>query len=160
MWMMTLMIRIDGGQGVHDHGDAAQGMGKKSANQGCQNMKPVMSSRTRQIPKTQNTSFWPALYLPTSGMLSSWPLSSSGARRVQAVSLFVQKLSRQTWKKRNTKPSTMSTPKKGCRMRVQVPPPNSAVKKKNTGWKNARPDRPAQMKSSATSQWLMRVRSG
>jgi hypothetical protein len=54
------------------------------------------------------------------------------------------------------KDRNISTPMKGCRMRVQGPPPNRWVRKKNAGWNSANPERPARMKAIATTQWLLR----
>ena len=39
-----------------------------------------------RIDIDQNTIFWPALYLPTSGSLSSWPVSTSRSRAIQVPS--------------------------------------------------------------------------
>ena len=56
------------------------------------------------MPKAQNTSFWPALYLPTGGMLDLSPLSIFGAlaihgalktRRVDIASFAAQCVLRQ-----------------------------------------------------------------
>ena len=41
-------------------------------------------------------------------------------------------------------------------LRAQVPPPNRLLRKKNAGWKNASPDRPAPRKKSTINQWLVR----
>jgi hypothetical protein len=67
--------------------------------------------------------------------------------------------SRHMVKNKNTKPSTISTPMKGCRMRVHGPPPNSALRKNRLGWKKARPESAAAKNMIATNQWFMRVAS-
>ncbi|MNR52910.1 hypothetical protein D3C85_1728320 [compost metagenome] len=54
-------------------------------------------------------------------------------------------------KKRN-----MATPRNGCRMRVQGPPPKKLLSQNRAGWNSARPESPARMKRMATAQWLLR----
>jgi hypothetical protein len=65
-------------------------------------------------------------------------------------------LSRQWCKASSAKETNIKSPRKGCRMRVQGPPPNRLAKKYRLGWKKARPDSPASTKLTATTQWVMR----
>ena len=135
------------------------GMGTPSAKYGCQKKKPVNSSTSRHSALTQNTSFCPALYLATGGMPASWPRSISGVWRSHSVSVRRQRFSCQTAKKIGTNASTIARPRKGWRMRLQTPPPNSPDNGNSAGWNSARPDNPAAKNRSATTQWVRRVRS-
>ena len=57
-------------------------------------------------------------------------------RSLSVIRLWRQKRSMNV----NRKNRNITTPMNGCRMRVQGPPPNRLVRKKNDGWKNASPD--------------------
>src|SRR5262245_55869895 len=66
----------------------------------------------------QNTSFWPALYLPTSGTLSSWLDSTSPARDSQVPSSGFHRLAFQNRRKRPRKLKNRTTPIQGWMIRV------------------------------------------
>ncbi|SST06921.1 Uncharacterised protein [Acinetobacter baumannii] len=63
------------------------------------------------------------------------------------------------WAKRTTRPrkkTNIASPRKGCRIRVQGPPPNRLVSQNSAGWNSASPDNPAMKNRIATAQWLLR----
>ncbi len=56
----------------------------------------------------------------------------------------------------SAKPIAISTPRNGCRIRVQGPPPSKPLNQYSDGWNNASPERAATMNRMATIQWLVR----
>jgi formate dehydrogenase gamma subunit len=69
----------------------------RSGNHACQNRMPVAVSTTRLMLIDQNTSFWPALYLPTGGMLSLLPANISSALPSHSRSVSLSTLSRHSF---------------------------------------------------------------
>ncbi len=117
---------------------------------------PETSSTSMLASSAQNSSFWPGLYLPMGGTPSSWlritlPTFFSHSRSLPEKKLALQK---RITRPRNS--TNIATPRKGCRMRVQGPPPNRLLSQNSAGWNSARPDRPARMNRIATAQWLLR----
>ena len=117
---------------------------------------PDTNSTSMATPRNQNSSFCPPLYLPISGMLWSSPLTISLARFTHSQSASRMRL--RPWKRKNitTKNSIITTPMKGCRMRVQVPPPKSMVSGNSAGWNRDSPESASRMKQMPVTQWLAR----
>src|SRR5699024_6238096 len=106
---------------------------KLGANHGRQNNTPVMTKANRLSVINQKIIFCPKLYLPTgkSGFTSPRNMRPDCLRHSLSARLKI--LSLTTRKNMMIKPRNISTPKKGCKMRVQVPPPNKLFKKYSDG---------------------------
>ena len=90
---------------------------------------PVTIRTTMSTVIAQKTSFWPALYLPSSGRFSSWPVTTSLALASQAASSRLGRLRRTMRMKRPRKLTKSTTPIQGCRKRAVWPPPKRPVRK-------------------------------
>ncbi|MNC52700.1 hypothetical protein D3C75_1020620 [compost metagenome] len=105
-----------------------------------------------QISKVQNSSFCPALYLPTAGTFSSWLRITLSMRLSHNRSLAMNRFARQKLMTSPKKNTNINTPMNGCRMRVHGPPPNRLLSQNSAGWNSASPDSAAMTKRIATSQ--------
>ena len=88
-------------------------------------MKPVAISTTISQNMAQNTNFWPRLYLPSSGSLSSSPLTTAPILRAQTASSRRNRLWRTSCTNRTMKLTNSAMPMNGWTQRVAWPPPNS-----------------------------------
>src|SRR5699024_2344564 len=129
---------------------------KLGANQGRQNNTPVMMRASRLSVISQKIIFWPKLYLPTGKSDLISPRSMLPAFLRHSLSLRLNVLYLTILKNMSRKPRVISTPKKGCRIRVHVPPPNKLVRKNSDGWKKASPDNPDKKNIMAINQWFIR----
>ncbi|MNG21916.1 hypothetical protein D3C84_1063390 [compost metagenome] len=108
-------------------------MPKKALKYARQITSPVNSSTSMQASKVQNSSFCPALYLPTGGTPSSSFLITRPTRFSHNRSLVMKKFARQNCSTNPRNSTNIATPMNGCRMRVHGPPPNRLLSQNSAG---------------------------
>ena len=117
-----------------------------------------MSERGRARPGTtaKKNSFWPPLYLPTSGSSPSWLMYCDDLLRPQplAVARLAGACRAASGRTCTSEATKKSTPAQGCSQRHTESPPKRAAIQPKTGVQMGRPDRRDRKKKKATVQWI------
>ena len=118
---------------------------------------PLQNSSRIRIDWPQKTSFWPALYLPSSGRPSSLLLITAPRFFIHDRVVAVPEVEREEADEQTEEADASTTPIQGWMMRVIWPPPNRPVRKNSEGWNSARPLSASRINETAVIQWLMRA---